>query len=350
MPMPQLDTRKGRILQAIVDDYITTAEPVGSEWLVTHHNFGCKSATIRNEMAEMAELGYLAQPHTSAGRIPTDRGYRYYVNAWMNPPAALTQEEAARARASYEQAPQDIEEIVVQTCRILANLTSYPSLVTDPATPATRIRRIYLSNASPRHALMVVLLSTGHVEHRLVEMEMAPADSALVMLANYLNARLADRDLEEIGRAAVLPEVPTELAAYAASLAKIFAALKQTAQALSERRIFLEGTNQILRQPEFKDVGRLENLLNALERRSALYQVLSRALFNRNVTVIIGSENEYEPMQECSLVTSSYYIHTRPAGFLAVLGPTRMDYNRAAAAVGLMARNLSQVLTNLSLA
>src|SRR5690242_10772177 len=114
--MLPLDPRKGRILQAIVNDYVTTAEPVGSERLVTHHNLGCKPATVRNEMAEMAELGYLVQPHTSAGRIPSDRGYRYYVDAFMNAPAALSAQETRRARAGYQQVPQDIEEIVLQTC------------------------------------------------------------------------------------------------------------------------------------------------------------------------------------------------------------------------------------------
>src|SRR5262249_16729298 len=138
----------------------------------------------RNEMAEMAELGYLLQPHTSAGRIPTDRGYRYYVDEFLDAPAALTPQETRRARAGYQQVQQDIEDIMLQTCRILAGLTSYPSLATDPVTTVTRVRRIYLSNASPRHVLMVVLLSTGHVEHQLVEMESAPQDSALIPMAN----------------------------------------------------------------------------------------------------------------------------------------------------------------------
>jgi heat-inducible transcriptional repressor len=347
--MPPLDSRKGRILQAIVNDYVSTAEPVGSERLVAYHNLGCKPATVRNEMAEMAELGYLLQPHTSAGRVPSDRGYRYYVDVFLNAPAALSSQETRRARSRYQQVQQDVAEIVLQTCRILSDLTSYPSLATNPTTTVTEVRRIYLTHASPRHALLVVLLSTGHVEHQLVETESALSENTLVRIGNYVNALWADHDIEEVGQAGAMQEVPAELARYTAFLAKIGAALRQTARALTERRIFMEGTSQILRQKEFQDEESLEALLDALQQRSALYQVLSRALLG-DVTIIIGAENDYEPMQKCSIVTSSYYIHKRPAGYLGVVGPTRMHYDRAAAAVGLMAQNLSQVLTNLSLA
>lgn len=348
--MSLLDSRKVRILQAIVNDYVMTSKPVGSERLIEIYKLDCKSATVRNEMAEMAEMGYLLQPHTSAGRIPTDRGYRFYVDELMNPPAALAPAEIRKARAEYQQAQSETEEIVLQTCRILSALTSCASLATDPSTATTRIRRIYLTAASPRHALLIALLSTGHVEHRLVEMETVPPDSELMRVANYVNSLVADRDLEEVAHAMTLQDVPAEMAAQAAPLARVLAALAQRARVLSERRVFLEGTHRFLRQPEFQDVQRLESLLNALEQRSALYQVLSRTLTGDEVTAIIGAENAYAPMQECSVVATSYRIHNRHAGYLGVVGPTRMNYDRAVAAVDFMAQNLSQMLTNLSLA
>lgn len=348
--MSPLDRRKILILQAIVNDYVTTTKPVGSERLIEVYHLGCKSATVRNEMADLSEMGYLVQPHTSAGRIPTDRGYRYYVDQLMNPPAALAPEEAQQARSRYPQAQAEIENIIQQTCRILSEMTSYTSVATDPATSTMTIRRIYLTGASPRHVLLVVLLSTGHVEHRLVEIEPAPSDSVLTLLCNYINSLVADHDLTDMSRAARLKELPAELKAHIAPLKRLMQALQQVALTLSERRVYLEGTNQLLRQPEFQDVQRLETLLNALEQRSALYQVLSRALLDQNTTIIIGSENEYEPMQECSVITTSYHIGSRPAGYLGVVGPTRMNYDRAVAAVGLMAQNLSMMLTNLSLA
>ena len=347
--MSSLDSRKVRILQAIVNDYVKTTRPVGSERLIEIYHLGCKSATVRNEMAELSELGYLAQPHTSAGRIPTDRGYRYYVDELLDPPSALSPAEVRRASNGVQQAERETEEILLQTCRILSGLTACASLATDPSTGSAQIQRIYLTNASPRHVLLVLLLTTGHVEHRLVEMEAAPEDNELIRLANFINSIVAGYDLEEVARASVT-ETPPELAFFSGAINRIFSALAQRAGALLERRIFVEGTHQFLRQPEFQDVQRLEGLLNALEQRSALYRVLSRALSGEEVTAIIGVENAYKPMQECSVVATAYRIGSRAAGYLAVVGPTRMDYDRAAAAVNLMAKNLSRMLTNLSFA
>src|SRR2546421_11655686 len=172
--MQPLDARKVKILEAIVHDYVNTTKPVGSERLIEVYQLGCKSATVRNEMAEMAEMGYLVQPHTSAGRIPTDRGYRYYVDELMDPPRAIKADEAATAKKRTRQAQTEIEEILQQTCRILSEITSYTSLATDPTSSSTSLRRVYLSPASPPHILAVLLLSTGHVEHRLVELVLVP--------------------------------------------------------------------------------------------------------------------------------------------------------------------------------
>src|SRR5579871_409599 len=218
--MLSLDTRKIRILQTVVIDYVQTTRPVGSERLIELCNLGCKSATIRNEMADLSEMGYLAQPHTSAGRIPTDRGYRYYVDRLMAPPA-LTPEDTRRIRESCRVLRNEMADLIQQTCRVLSGLTSYASLATDPVTSNTTLRRVYLTEASPRHVLLVVLLSTGHVEHRLVEVDAAPSDSTLIQLSNYLNTLVTDHDLEEIGRRLHAPEIPMQLQSYAPVLGKV---------------------------------------------------------------------------------------------------------------------------------
>lgn len=348
--MSFLDHRKIRILQAIVNDYVVTTKPVGSERLIEVYKLGCKSATVRNEMAEMAEMGYLIQPHTSAGRIPTDRGYRYYVDQLMDSSVTLSEEEVRKADLQAQRNTSEIEEILLQTCRILSRMTSYPSLATDPSTETTTIRRVYLTEASPRHALLIALLSNGHVEHRLIDVETTLTDTALLQLSNYVNSLSEGRELEEISRGIAVGEMPGELSAFFATIHKIVKVLAQTAQSLLERRVFMEGASNILRQPEFQDVQRLESLLNALEQRGQIYQVLSQSLRDCCTTIIIGAENGYAPMQECSIVTTSYHIGTRTAGYLGVVGPTRMQYEHTVAAVSLMAQNLSTVLTNLCIA
>jgi len=347
--MPPLNARKVRILEAVVHDYVSTTKPVGSERLIEVYRLGCKSATVRNEMAEMAEMGYLVQPHTSAGRIPTDLGYRFYVDELMDPPGALKANEAATAKKQSRQAQTQIEEILQQTCRILSEITSYTSLATDPSSSSTTLRRVYLSAASPRHILLVVLLSTGHVEHRLVETDSVPGENTLAVLANFINAQTGSKDLDDIGRMSGIADIPMDLHPYGGTLAKIWPVLKQTVLAFNERRVYLEGTNRLLRQPEFHDIQRLENLLSALQERTTLYQMLSRSLLDDSTTIRIGSENDLPAMQARSIITTSYRIGQRNAGYLGVVGPTRMNYDRAVAAVRFMAHNLSQMLTHLSL-
>jgi heat-inducible transcriptional repressor len=348
--MPPLDSRKVRIIQAIVTDYVLTIKPVGSERLIEAYEMGCKSATIRNEMAELADLGYITQPHTSAGRIPTDRGYRYYVDELMNPPAALTEQEASEVQTQQSSVRSEIAEIVLHTCRLLSQLTSYPSLASDPSVETTTLNRLYLTPASPRHVLLVALLSNAHVEHCLIELPRVPDDVALTSVSNYLNSVAAGKEIQNVDAVLLNRETPNELRAYSDLIDRVCRALSQSMQALSERRVYFEGMNHILRQPEFKETHRLETLLDALEQRGALYQVLSRALTAGDINILIGTENPLVPMQECSIITKAYSIQGRFAGFLGVVGPTRMNYDRASAAVGLMAHSLSQTLTNLSLA
>jgi heat-inducible transcriptional repressor len=333
-----MDPRKKRILEAIVEDYVATAEPIGSEWLVSRHDFGCKSATLRNEMAEMSELGYLVQPHTSAGRIPSNSGYRYYVDRLM--PAeteSLSSPVTSRARQL------EVEEIVQLTCRALSDLTEYPSVATAPLGDAARLHRLYLAAASTRHVLLVMLLSTGHVENVMLEVAKAPSEASLHRVTNYLNEILSGRALEEVGRNR-LGEAP-ELHADRSFLVKVHSGVVEASRRLAEKRIFLEGTNHILRQREFQDVLRLEQLLSALEQRSVLYQVISQAARGEDVAVLIGTEVSVEAMADCSVVTSPYRIAGRTGGFIGVVGPTRMRYRRAVTAVGMMADSLSQLLT-----
>ena len=347
--MTSLDARKIKILEAIVLDYVSTTRPVASDRLLEVCQLGCKAATVRNEMAEMAEMGYLVQPHTSSGRIPTDQGYRYYVDELMHPKKALTRSETSKVKKQYKETQSEIEEIMLQTCRILSEMTSYASVATEPSIDSTTIRRVYLSEASARHALLVILLSTGQVEHRLVALDVTPNDTALSQISNYLNSIFSKKELEQCGRMDQ-QEIPSELNSLSMAIMKLTLVVKQAALTYSEKRIYIDGTSHLLRQPEFQDVQRLDNLLSLLEERNALYKVLSHSLLRGELTILIGMENRIELMQDYTLVSASYMIGARTAGYLGVVGPTRMNYDRAVAAVGFMAQNLSLVLTQLNLA
>lgn len=343
-----LDERKAYILESVVSDYVLTSRPVGSDRLIEAYRLSCRSATVRNELADLADMGYLAQPHTSAGRIPTDLGYRFYVDERMDQSRGLAPEEARAAqRAASLLKRGELEEIVQETLRVLSRITCYACIATDPSAEAATLRRIWLSEADARHALLVLLISTGHVEHRLLDLQ--GNYKALAAISTYINHVVAGRSLDEIPRLARNHETDPAVRQYGAAIRRVLGQVAQAASNLSDRRLFLEGTSQLLRQPEFQDIQRLETLISALEKRSALCRILRRAGTD-DVTVLIGAEIDWAPMQDCAVVSQSYRIGTRTAGFLGVVGPTRMRYDRATAAVHLMAQSLSAVLTNLSLA
>jgi heat-inducible transcriptional repressor len=324
-----------------VQEHVETAEPVGSELLAVHYDFGVRSATIRNELAELSELGYLRQPHTSAGRVPSDQGYRFYVDRLMEPPT----QDTIDARRKMTAIASELEVIISETCRMLARLTSYISLATQPTMDETTVEHVALSKVGTNKLLLIVVLSDGHVEHRIIDTggQISPAD--VERIGNMAHSHFIGKTIEAASAQAepLLPDAHPVCA-------QVLAAVRQVAQALaSEQELFVEGTNYILKHPEFKDVSRLESVLAALEERRRLYQILSRTMLGPSVTVIIGSENPYAAMRETSFVTASYRVGDRAIGTIGVVGPTRMDYRRAISAVNAMARNLSELLTLLSL-
>lgn len=377
----ELDGRKQRILRAIVQDYVATAEPVGSHVLVQRYSLGVKSATIRNEMAEMSEQGYLRQPHTSAGRVPSDRGYRFYVNRLMQLPV-IQEDDAERMRSVVASASSELDTILRKTCQLLASMTRLPAVATPPDAGDTELRQIFLSPVSADKMVLVLVFSTGRTENRLITGIRLSASDALV-LANGLNERLVGARLSEMsalspgadaaagGEAAaastnrLLDSLAPELAAFGPVLPRLIAEIAAAARALSEETpVFVEGTNAVLEQPEFRDVERLSQFLTTLQERAALLEVLGRALDEgvplsgtasssavevRPVAqVVIGQELQRPDFSQYSVVSSPYYVAGRRSGSIGVLGPTRMDYGRASAAVEFMALTVSDLLTRLS--
>ena len=344
-----LDDRKQKILGAVVRDYVETVKPLGSEDLAARHQWGIKSATIRNEMAELAEMGFLRQLHTSAGRIPSDQGYRFYVDHLM---VAQALEDSVLPVMDAEDQALEMERLLRRTCALLTQATSYTSVATPPRPADTQIRQIFLTPAGEDRLLVVMLLSTGQVENRLLcpSQTDAPILSAadIVALGNALNAAFAGQALDAL--AGTSSEAPSEFAPALRSLyAMLTTAARQMAQAaVDEDSVYMEGASEILRQPEFRDVAKLESVLGTLQRGTLLFQTLSRALLGADVTVVIGAENHVPAMTECSVVTASYYVGTRKRGTIGVVGPTRMNYDRAVPAVGFFSATLSRTLTRLA--
>lgn len=350
-----LDLRKQRILHAIVQDYIATAEPVGSHLLVERYQLGVKSATIRNEMAEMSERGYLRQPHTSSGRIPSNLGYRFYVNRLMALPM-IQAEEIVRIQGAIHAVSSELDAVLRRTCQLLASMTHLPAVATPPSADETELRQVFLSPAGADKTLLILLFSTGHTEHRILMDARLSAGDAL-MLANALNECLSGLSLATL-RDLAENEPPAELRVMAPLWHRVIAEAVAAAQTLREDdSVFVEGTQAVFDQPEFRDVERLSGFLVLLQERAAVLDTLRSALSDAvavaaspGVRVVIGEETGRPEMAEYSVVSSRYYIGNRERGSIGVLGPTRMDYARVSAAVELMARTMSDILTRLSVA
>lgn len=345
----ELDDRKQRILRVIVHDYVATAEPVGSHVLVERYALGVKSATLRSEMAEMSERGYLRQPHTSAGRVPSDRGYRFYVGKLMVP-APIDPGETARIRVAVRSASFELDAVIRKTCGLLTAMTRLPAVATAPNAQDTRIKQVFVSPASENQALLVVLFSTGHTETRLLTGVAVSASDALT-LANVLNERFADRELS----APQSEIVPREIAHLAKPFRRLLSEIGAATRALTENApLFVEGTQTVLEHPEFKDVEKLSGFLTLLQERAALLEALAQSLAQDGETIgpvryAIGQEIKAAP-GDYAMVSAPYRIGNTQRGSIGVLGPTRMDYARASAAVELMAQTMSDCLTRLSVA
>lgn len=347
--MRTLDARKAFILQAVVQDYVATAEPVGSEAVVERYHLRVSSATVRNEMAEMLEMGYLRQPHVSAGRVPSDMGYRYYVDHLMAPVPAKSLLPAQHASLLSPANPEmgEVERLLQTTCRLLAETTRYASVATAPETDVVSISHILLSQPAPGKILLVIVASSGQVEHRLIPLPERLTEPQLAMIDRMLQEHFAGRAVREL-LSVDRPVLPVDSPVTDVIWTMVLQAVEDCVEELSQRQVFIEGIQHIVEQPEFRQAERLLKVMSALEQSHLLSRLLQQAASSGGVRVIIGEENPVPQMRELSFVASSYRIGDRIAGAVSVMGPTRMHYEVATSVVEHIARALSRIITQLS--
>lgn len=336
-----LDDRKLDVLRAIVSDYVSSREPVGSRALVERHGLNVSPATVRNDMAVLEAEGYIVQPHTSAGRIPTDKGYRLFVDrlASVKP---LSQAER-RAITTFMDGALDLDDVMGRTVRLLAQITRQVAIVQYPASSAARVRHLELVGLATERALVVVILSNGRVEQRTFELAL-PADDDLGRLRRLINAASVDRTIPEAREAlaGLLDTMPPELLTAGRP---IIATLLEALTLDTSERIVVGGVPNLSRfADEFETAVR--PVLEALEENVVLLRLLGEAAteMDGEVTVRIGHENPYEQLQSTSLVASTYGTVADGRSSLGVVGPTRMDYPSTMASVRAVARYVGRFL------
>jgi len=340
----ELNKRKLQILQAIIDDYIVSAEPVGSRTIAKKYDMGISSATIRNEMADLEEMGYLEQPHTSAGRVPSDKGYRLYVDRLMKI-KKLSITEAKYIKDLYAKKTNQLEQVIIQTSKILSSLTNYTAVVLGPKMDRVLIKHIQLVPIDKRCALLVLITNNGITKDAVISIPEGIDEDYLYRISNMLNHLFKDKSIEDIKLEPLL-KIQKDMLQNREFFNSIIDALTTSIDVGDASEIYLGGAANIFNYPEYHDIIKAKEFFDLLEQKEFLYKLLVRSE-KSGVSVTIGQENQYKELQEYSIVTATYSAGGRTLGTLSIIGPTRMEYSKAISVMDFIGKTLSDYLTQL---
>ncbi|MCJ7806334.1 MAG: heat-inducible transcriptional repressor HrcA [Clostridia bacterium] len=340
-----LSDRKKQILRAVVINHIKTAEPVGSRTVARYYRMGLSSATIRNEMADLEDLDYLAQPHTSAGRIPSQLGYRYYVDNLMDIDNLSADDEMAISSSLSTEKMREIEQIIINSARVLSSATNQTSLIMGPQFRKSAFRQLRILPLDDKRGLVVLITDTGFIKNKVIEMQQQLSQAELHQVVSYLNQKLYGLTIDQV-TTSLINELKRDLFKRLEILEQAFILLEESLKEEKQIRVFLGGTTNILNQPEFKDVDKIRRMLNLFEQEPLLFKILEDTSSENNIVVSIGAENEFEAIRECTLITGTYKIHDKTLGTVGVLGPIRMDYSRVICVLRRLVDYLNQRLSS----
>ncbi|CEH29599.1 HrcA family transcriptional regulator [Aneurinibacillus migulanus] len=332
-----LTERQQMILRAIIDNYIRSAEPVGSRTISKREDIGYSSATIRNEMADLEEMGYLEQPHTSAGRIPSNKGYRFYVDQLASMPFVQA-EDASHIRRLFAERFYEFEQVMNQAASVLSGLTNYTSIILGHDIKTTRLKAVQMIPLSRQSAVFILVTDTGKVENKTISLPDGMEMEEVERVVNLLNAKLSGVAMTEL-RQRLHAEVAKELGRYIQQYEQLMTVLEETLTHEPDDHIVLKGTTNILMQPEFRDVDKVRDILTLFEQNEMVVRLFDSQ--QTGLHVRIGTENEEQAVSGCSIITATYHLDGQPVGTVGILGPTRMEYARVMAILRELSGNLT---------
>lgn len=336
-----LNERKKKILQIIIEDYISSAEPVGSRTIARKYDLGLCPATIRNEMSDLELLGYLEQPHTSAGRIPSAQAYRFYVDALIEP-GTLTDNDMALIDGWYNERRRNIDDIFQSTAKILSRMTQNVSMVLTNQQTIANFCYLKFLPLDSQHAILCIVADDGSIDTNVVDIPLGMSSEEMDYLAGKMSKLLEDRNLSDIS-VEILQNVHTDVVEDKLIFSSLLQAVRKMTGRRQEQKVFLGGTKQLLNQPEFRDVERVRNLLGILEEEKVLKDLLQGGE-DSGLKVTIGSENKFTGIQDCSMVQATYRLNGQIVGTMAVLGPTRMEYGKVISVMDYLHKYLKTIL------
>jgi len=333
-----LDDRKARVLRAVVEEHIETGLPVGSRVIARRYRLGVSPATIRNEMADLEESGYLDKPHTSSGRIPSDRGYRFYVDELM-PERGVTAQESQVVEALFRSRVKDVVSLLRETVRTISETSNYLGFILGPEAETVTYKAIHLLPTSAERALLVTITDIGFVESCVIDIPPMSREE-MQYVSDTLSRNLTGVVLEKVADRAydLLRE---EAHRYARIVDQVVEFLRSMAAVGENDRLYVGGTVNLLSQPEFRDVDRVKGLLSAIESNGVIQAALVKDGRSRDPAIRIGRENEVDAVKDLSLVFGTFTAG-RTEGKVGMLGPRRMDYSRAVALVHEFEKKLSE--------
>ena len=327
MDKEQLGERKVKILDAIIRNYLATGEPVGSRTISKYTDLNLSSATIRNEMSDLEELGYIVQPHTSAGRIPSDKGYRFYVDHLMEE----KDREVKEMKDFVIEKTEKMDQVLKQVAKMLANNTNYATLVSAPTYSANKIKFIQLSNVDESHILAVIVLNSNIVKNQMIEVEEQLDNETILKLNILLNTALNGLSLQEINLGTIA-KLKEQAGIHSTIVGDVLDALAQTLSENEDLQIYTSGATNILKYPELSDAESATNLLSTFEEKDELLNLVTESLSDdqnekgNGIQVYIGNEAPVQTMKDCSIVTATYDLGEGVKGTIGIVGPKRMDY------------------------
>lgn len=341
----ELNERKRKILNTIIDEYISSAEPIGSRHIAKRADLGLSSATIRNEMADLEEMGYLEQPHTSAGRIPSDKGYRFYVNELMGGYEA-TQQDIDLLAAAMTVKLNQVDKVIKQVSTLLSQLTNYTAFLMTPELKHGAIKTIELIPIDDNSMLIVLVTNEGIMKNKRVIIPQDIDKEYIPKISSMLKEKLSGMSLDEIG-VKTITDIKNALGKNDTVLFPIIEFISEIIDDIQkETDVYLSGVSNIFNFPEYRDIDKAKEFIEFLDDKNSISKVLSASTEDddRTVDIKIGKENDIDIMQNSSLVTANYRLGGRTVGKIGIIGPTRMNYSKVVANINQIAKYLEKLL------
>lgn len=339
----ELDDRKLKILQAIIRNYMETGEPVGSRTISKYSDLNLSSATIRNEMSDLEEMGYILQPHTSAGRIPSDKGYRLYVDRMMEE----KEEEVRELKELMIERTDKMEQVLKQVVKVLAANTNYATMVSAPTYHRNKLKFIQLSKVTSTQILTVIMIEGNIVRNKVIDVREDLDQETVLKLNILLNSVLNGRTIEEINLA-MIKNLKEQAGIHSELVADVIDAVAEVIHSEEEVEIYTSGATNIFRYPELSENGKASELISTFEEKQQLADLVNQTLANsdsqnRGIQVYIGQETPVQAMKDCSVVTATYELSEGLQGTIGIIGPKRMDYANVVATLKMLMDQLDEI-------